>query len=101
MSNVFDPKAHFTLGVRAKKLGANFKHSWIVVWPQVINKCWNIGPKGCKLPSQIQWQLFSALGPIQGHKVQHLFVAWGRLKFIFSISALTPIVRPLIQLLHQ
>jgi hypothetical protein len=45
--------------------------------------------------------LFSALGPILGHKVQHLLVAWCRLKFIFSISALTPIVRPLIQLLHQ
>jgi hypothetical protein len=62
MSNVFDPKARFTLGVRAKKLGANFKHFGLVVWPQVIDKCWNIGPKGCKLPSQIQWYPFFSLG---------------------------------------
>jgi hypothetical protein len=27
--------------------------------------------------------LFSALGPIQGHKVQHLLVTWGRLKISF------------------
>jgi hypothetical protein len=41
--------------------------------------------------------LFSALGPIQGNKVRHLFklvVAWGRLKIFFSISALTPSGRP-------
>ncbi len=40
---------------------------------------------------------FSALGPIQGHKVQHLLVTWGsRLKRFFSISALTPCVKPLV-----
>jgi hypothetical protein len=33
----------------------------------------------------------SALGPIQGHKVQHLLIAWGQIENIFSISALTPI----------
>jgi hypothetical protein len=38
---------------------------------------------------------FSALGTIRGHKVQHLLVAWGRLKIFFSISALTPGVKPL------
>jgi hypothetical protein len=37
---------------------------------------------------------FSVLGPIQGHKVQHLLVTWGRLNF-FSLSALTPSVKPL------
>ncbi len=52
-------KAHFTLGIGAKKkLGANFEHFGLVVWPQVTNKCWNIGPKGCKLASQIWWYLF-------------------------------------------
>ncbi len=29
-------------------------------------KCWNIGPRGCKLASQIWWYPFSAFEPIQG-----------------------------------
>jgi hypothetical protein len=37
----------------------------------------------------------SASGPIQGNKVQCLLVTWGRLNFLFSISALTPSVKPL------
>jgi hypothetical protein len=28
--------------------------------------------------------LFPALGPIQGYKVQHLFITWGRLKRFFK-----------------
>ncbi len=41
--------------------------------------------------------LFPDLGPIQGHKVQHLLVTLGRLNFLFyfSSSALTPSVKPL------
>jgi hypothetical protein len=39
--------------------------------------------------------VFSPLGPIQGHKVQHLLVTWGRLKIFFCVSALTPSVKPL------
>jgi len=40
--------------------------------------------------------LFPDLGPIQGHKVQHLLVTLGRLNFyFFSSSALTPSVKPL------
>jgi hypothetical protein len=38
---------------------------------------------------------FLALGPIKGHKVQHLLVTWGRLKRFFLISALAPSVKPL------
>ncbi len=39
------------------------------------NKCWNIGPEGYKLASRIGWYpFFSALGPIQGHIIQHLLV---------------------------
>jgi len=37
---------------------------------------------------------FSALGPIQGHKVQHLLVL-GADQIFFSISTLTPSVKPL------
>jgi hypothetical protein len=39
--------------------------------------------------------LFSALGPIHGHKAQHLLIGWGQIEKIFSISALTPSVKPL------
>jgi len=74
-----------------------------------INKCWNIGPKGCKLASKIPsffFVFFKALGPRQGRKVQHLLVTWGRLKgFFLNISALKmPNGKPLgmiFQLLHQ
>jgi hypothetical protein len=38
---------------------------------------------------------FSALGPIQGLRVQHLLVTWGQIEKIFSISALTPNIKPL------
>jgi hypothetical protein len=48
-------------------------------------------PQGLQIgfPNQFNGIPFSTLGPIQGHKVQH----WDRLKF--SISALTPSVKPL------
>jgi hypothetical protein len=44
-------------------------------WRQDINKYWNI----CNLrlanwPPKFDGILFSALGPMQGHKVQHLLV---------------------------
>jgi len=38
--------------------------------------------------------LFSALGPIQGHKVQHILVTWGQIENIYSISALAPNAKP-------
>ncbi len=37
----------------------------------------------------------SALGPIQGGRVQHLLVTWGQIKNIFSILALIPNIKPL------
>ncbi len=37
--HLFNNKAHITLGVRAKKLGANFEHFWVANWSQVTNKC--------------------------------------------------------------
>ncbi len=61
-------------------------------WCQDINNCWNIGPKGCKLASQILWYPFLASGPKQSHKVQHYL---GQIEKIFSISALTWSVKPL------
>jgi hypothetical protein len=62
-----------------KNLGANFEHFWRVLWPQGL---------------QIGFP--NLMGPIQGHKVQHLLVTWGQIeKIFFSISALTPSVKAL------
>jgi hypothetical protein len=49
------------------------------------------------LASQIWWLwLFSALGAnTRPYKVQHLLVTWGQIEKFFSISALTPSVKPL------
>ncbi len=49
-----------------------------------------MAPRLADWPPKFDGILFSALGPIQGHNVQHLIVTWGRLKSFFSISALTP-----------
>jgi hypothetical protein len=58
---------------------------WLFVWPQGLQ----IGfPNFMVL-------IFSPLGPIQGHKVEHLLVTWGRLKFLFPTSVLTASVKPL------
>jgi hypothetical protein len=46
-------KVLFTLRVRAEKTWGNSEHFLLFVWPQLINKCCNIGHKGCKLASQI------------------------------------------------
>jgi hypothetical protein len=54
-----------------------------------------LAPRVANWPHNYDGILFSALGPIEGHKVQHLLVTWGRLKSIFSISALTPSLKPL------
>jgi hypothetical protein len=54
-------------------------------WPQGLQ----IG-----LPN-LMVSFFSALGPIQGHKVQHLLVTLGRLKRFFLVQPLTPSVKPL------
>jgi hypothetical protein len=56
----------------------NFEHFWVANWP----------PKFYGI-------LFPALGPIQGHKVQHLLVLGQIEIFFFPISPLTPSVKPL------
>jgi hypothetical protein len=49
------------------------------------------------LVSQIRWYpFFSALGPIQGHKLQHLLIALGQIDFIlFFYFSLNPSLKPL------
>jgi hypothetical protein len=62
-------------------------------WWQIISKCWNIGARVADWPPIFDGILFSALGPILGHNVQHLLVTWGRLKSFFCISPLMPGVK--------
>jgi hypothetical protein len=50
-------------------------------WPQVENF------EKKRIPSN--------LGPIQGHKVQHLLIAWGLIENIFFYFSLDPSVKPL------
>jgi len=52
-----------------------------------------LAPRVANWPPKFDGILFfSALWPIQGHKVQHLLVTWGRLKsfffFYFSLDSL-------------
>jgi hypothetical protein len=51
-------------------------------------KHWPPPPRVANWLPKFDGILFPALRPIQGHKVQHLLVTWGRLKIFFSISAL-------------
>jgi hypothetical protein len=60
-----------------------------------FTKCRINGPRVATWLPKLHGMLFLALGPIKGHKVQHLLVTWGRLKRIFLISALAPSVKPL------
>ncbi len=70
-----------------KKLGTNLiEHFWLVVLaPRVAN--WVPELDGILFFSLPEFDdiLFSALGPIQGHQVQHLLVTWGRLKRVFLL----------------
>jgi hypothetical protein len=54
-----------------------------------------LAPRVANWPPKFHGILFPALGPIEGHKVQHLLVTLGRLKRFFSSLALTPSVKPL------
>jgi hypothetical protein len=57
-----------------------------------MNKCWNIGPKGCKLASQIGWYPLLSFGA----NTSSAFISnFGRIEKFFSSSALTPSVKPL------
>jgi hypothetical protein len=64
--------------VRAKKLGPNFEHFGLVVWPQVANKCWKHWPQGLQIGfpnSMVSFSFFFSFGTnIQGYKVQPLFL---------------------------
>jgi len=119
MTSKMDSNARFTLGVRAKKnLGPTLSIFGLQIDPQVTNKCYNIDVRilinagilapriaNCLLfslfnifpnwPPKFDVILFPALGPIQGHKVQHLVVTWGILKSFFFYFSLDSDVKPL------
>ncbi len=77
----------FTLGVRAQKTWGQLRAFLACCWSQVTTKCYNIDVRilinaGIWAPrvAHIGFSnciLFSALGSIQGYKVQHLVVTWG------------------------
>jgi hypothetical protein len=81
--------ACFTLGVAAKKLGANFEHFWLVVSPQVTNKCYNIDVMilinaGTLAPRVANWSpkfngisFFQPWGQYKAILVQHLLATLG------------------------
>jgi hypothetical protein len=55
-----------------------------------------MAPGVANWPPKLDGILFLSFGgQYKAIKVQHLLVTWGRLKFFFSISALTPRVKPL------
>jgi len=53
-------------------------------------------PRGLQIGfPNLMVSFFSALGPIQGHKVPHLLVTRGQIERFKKISASTPSVKPL------
>ncbi len=66
------PKLRINAELRAKQQAKNAQS-----WPQVFSA---LTPS---VKGALDGILFSDLGPIQGHKVQHLLVSSGRLKIFF------------------
>jgi hypothetical protein len=61
----------------------------------LINAETCIGPKGCKLTSQIRWYPFSSLGA-NTRPLSSAFISnFGQIEEILSSLALTPSVKPL------
>jgi hypothetical protein len=76
---------------------------WVANWLQVTNKCYNVDVRilinaGTLAPTVANWPpkfdgiLFSALGPI---KCSAFISNLGQIEISFSMSALTPSVKPL------
>jgi len=57
-----------------KYLGANFQHFWVQIGPKLLINAGTLAQTVAKWPPKADGILSSALGPIQGHKVQHLLV---------------------------
>jgi hypothetical protein len=53
---------------------------------RILIKAQTLASKVANWPPKFDGIPFPALGPIQSHKVQHLVVAWGRLKRIFLVQ---------------
>jgi len=72
----------FTLSIFGLRIG-----------PKLLINARTLTPGVANWPPKFEGIFFSALGPIQGHKVQHLIVLGGRSTSCFSISTLTPNVK--------
>jgi hypothetical protein len=76
-------------------LGPTLSNFGLQIGPKLLINARTLTPGVANWPPKFDGILFSALEPIQGHKVQHFISTWRRLKRFFSISALTPQVKPL------
>jgi hypothetical protein len=75
--------------------GPKFTDKWYNIDVRIVINAGRLVPRVTNWLPEFDGIPFSALGPIQGHKVQHLLVTWGRLKKSFLYSALTPSIKPL------
>ncbi len=69
-----------------KNLGSTFEHFWLVVGPKLLINVRTLAPRVANwFPKFDGILFFSALGPIQGHKLQHLLIALVQIEFFFSL----------------
>jgi hypothetical protein len=87
-------KITLTRSQNRKNLGPTLSICGLLFGPKLLINAWTFGvgilinaetltPRFANWPPKFDGILFSALGSIQGHKVQHLLVTWGRLKIFF------------------
>jgi hypothetical protein len=53
---------------------------------RILINAGTLAPRVANWPPEFDGILIPALGPIQGHKVQHSFITWGRLKRFFLVQ---------------
>jgi hypothetical protein len=78
-----------------KNLGPTLSIFGLWISPNLLINARTFTPWVANWPPKFDGVCFSTLGPIQGHKVQHLSLLGGDWKVFFSISTLTPSVKPL------
>jgi hypothetical protein len=85
----------YTRSQGQKNFGPTLSIFGLLFGPKLLIKARTLAPRVANWAPKFDGILFPALGPIQAHKAQDLLITWGRLKRLFSSSALTPRVKPL------
>jgi hypothetical protein len=70
----------YTWNLGQKNLGPTLSILGSQIDPKLLINAGTLAPRVANRSPKFDGVLFSAVGPIQGHKVQHLLVTWGRLK---------------------